>query len=34
MLRNPVDMVYSLHTENFSCGDDDIEDFEKALNAE
>jgi hypothetical protein len=34
MLRNPVDMVYSLHTENFSCGDDDIEDFEAALNAE
>jgi hypothetical protein len=34
MLRNPIDMVYSLHTENYSCGDDDIEDFETSLNAE
>jgi len=34
MLRNPVQMVYSLHTENLSNGDDYIEDFEEALNAE
>jgi len=34
MVRNPIDMVYSLHTENFSNGDDNIKDFEAALNAE
>jgi hypothetical protein len=34
MLRNPVELVYSLHAENLSNGDDNIEDFEEALNAE
>jgi hypothetical protein len=34
MLRNPVEMVYSLHREHLSNGDETIEDFESALNAE
>lgn len=34
MLRNPVQMVYSLHSENLSNGDEDIESFESALDAE
>jgi len=34
MLRNPVDMVYSLHSEFLFTGDEDIEDFQGALNAE
>lgn len=34
MLRNPVDMIYSLHGELFYAGDEDIESFEAALEAE
>ena len=34
MLRNPADMVYALHNENLSNGDEMIEDFEAALDAE
>lgn len=34
MLRNPVDMLYSLHSQLLYNGDEDIEDFEAALNAE
>lgn len=34
MLRNPVDMLYSLHSELFYGADEDIEDFKTALNAE
>jgi Sulfotransferase domain len=34
MLRNPVQMIYSLHGENLANGDESIEDFETALNAE
>jgi hypothetical protein len=32
MLRNPVDMVYSLHSQNLYDGNEDIFDFEKAIN--
>ncbi len=34
MLRNPIDMMYSLHGEAFFNGDEDIADFEEALEAE
>jgi Sulfotransferase domain len=34
MLRNPADMIYSLHGEHLFCGDENIFDFEKALMAE
>ncbi len=34
MLRNPLQMVYALHREHLSNGDETIEDFESALNAE
>jgi hypothetical protein len=34
MLRNPVDMIYSLHSQLLSTGNEDIEDFEAALQAE
>jgi Sulfotransferase family len=34
MLRNPVDMMYSLHGEALFNGDEDIADFEEALAAE
>ncbi len=34
MLRNPVDMMYSLHSHMLFTGDEDIEDFEEALAAE
>lgn len=34
MLRNPVDMMYSLHGEALFQGDEDIADFEEALDAE
>ena len=34
VLRNPVDMMYSLHAEAFFQGDEDIVDFEEALGAE
>jgi hypothetical protein len=34
MLRNPVDMLYSLHSQLVYNGDEDIEDFEAALRAE
>lgn len=34
MLRNPVDMMYSLHSQALYTADEDIEDFEEALNAE
>jgi len=34
MLRNPVDMLYSLHSQLLYTGDEDIADFEAALNAE
>jgi hypothetical protein len=34
MLRNPVDMLYSLHSQFLYNGSEDIEDFESALNAE
>jgi len=34
MLRNPVQMVYSLHSQLFYNGDEPIESFEKALDAE
>jgi hypothetical protein len=34
MLRNPVDMMYSLHAEALFQGDDDIADFGEALAAE
>ena len=34
MLRNPVQMAYSLHSEHVFNGDDPIESFEDALNAE
>ena len=31
MLRNPVDMIYSLHSEHLFCGDETIRDFKTAL---
>jgi hypothetical protein len=34
MLRNPVEMVYSLHNHLVFNGDEPIEDFEKAIDAE
>jgi hypothetical protein len=34
MLRNPAQMVYSLHSQLFYNGDEPIESFEKALDAE
>ena len=34
MLRNPVDMIYSLHSQNLQNGHEDIADFERALEAE
>lgn len=34
MLRNPVDMMYSLHSHKLFTGSEDIEDFEEALKAE
>lgn len=34
MLRNPVDMLYSLHSELLFQGDEDIPDFAEALDAE
>jgi len=34
MLRNPVDMLYSLHSHQLYHGTEDIEDFEAALDAE
>jgi hypothetical protein len=34
MLRNPVDMVYSLHSQAVSSGNEDIVDFADALKAE
>ncbi len=34
MLRNPVDMMYSLHAQRVYNGSEDILDFEEALNAE
>jgi hypothetical protein len=34
MLRNPVDMMYSLHDHKLASGTEDIEDFEQALAAE
>jgi len=34
MLRNPVDMIYSLHGQQLYNGNEDIVDFETALNAE
>ncbi len=34
MLRDPVEMIYSLHSQLLYSGDEDIEDFQAALNAE
>lgn len=34
MLRNPVEMIYSLHSQRLYIGTEDIEDFAEALNAE
>lgn len=34
MLRNPVDMMYSLHSQLLKTGDEDIEDFNASLEAE
>ena len=34
MLRNPVDMIYSLHSQRLWNGNEDIDDFEQALQAE
>ncbi len=34
MLRNPVDLLYSLHAQFLYDGNEDIEDFEEALSAE
>ena len=34
MLRNPVDLVYSFHSEMFFCGIESVEDFEKAWRLE
>jgi hypothetical protein len=34
MLRNPVEMMYALHSQHLYTGNEDIEDFEAALDAE
>lgn len=34
MLRNPVDMIYSLHSQRLYSGTEDIEDFREAIEAE
>ena len=34
MLRNPVDMLYALHAEHLTNGNEDIADFSEALDAE
>jgi len=34
MLRNPVDMLYSYHSERYYHGNEDISDFKEALSAE
>ncbi len=34
MLRNPVDVIYSLHSQHLFTGNEDIEDFEEALSLE
>jgi hypothetical protein len=34
MLRNPVEMIYSLHSQRLYNGNEDIEDFQAALDAE
>ncbi len=34
MLRNPVDMMYSMHARNLMDGNEDIQDFAEALQAE
>jgi len=34
MLRNPVEMIYSLHNLVFNRGDEDLDDFKAALEAE
>lgn len=34
MLRNPVDMIYSLHSQRLYVGSENVEDFEEALNLE
>jgi hypothetical protein len=34
MLRQPADMLYSLHSENLSNGNEDLQSFEDALDAE
>ncbi|HZX13259.1 MAG TPA: sulfotransferase domain-containing protein [Thermodesulfobacteriota bacterium] len=34
MLRNPVDMIYSVHSQALYNGDEDIDDFKTALDAE
>lgn len=34
MLRNPVDMIYSLHSHRLYINSEDIEDFQEALHAE
>lgn len=34
MLRNPVDMIFSIHSQLLIIGGEDIEDFKKALEAE
>jgi hypothetical protein len=34
MLRNPVDMIHSLHAHKLAAGTEDIADFEQALDAE
>ena len=34
MLRNPIEMMYSLHSQNLSTCDEDIQDFGRALDAE
>ena len=34
MLRNPVDMIHSLHAHKLAAGTEDITDFEEALDAE
>jgi hypothetical protein len=34
MVRNPIDMIYSLHAHKLSAGTEDIADFEQALAAE
>ena len=34
MLRNPIDMLYSLHSQFLFSGNEDIEDFGRAIAAE